>query len=106
MQFVRTHQEALLVHVHLGSQVLEHPALARQAMWPLVLEHSQRVQMSTSAAQASTTATRMRLARTRSAASHALAMLDTRGREQAAPKMTVWVGTAVTSTPSAKTCQG
>ena len=28
MQFVRTHQEALRVHVHLRSQVQEHPALA------------------------------------------------------------------------------
>ncbi len=73
---------------------------------PASLVQEQAVKISTSAAQARTTATRMRLARTRSAASRALAMLDTRGREQAAPKMTVWAGTAVTSTPSAKTCQG
>ena len=64
------------------------------------------VKTSMSAAQARTTATRMRLARTRSAASRALAMLDTKGREQVAPKMTAWAGTSVTSTPSAKTCQG
>jgi hypothetical protein len=76
MQFVRTHQEALRVRVRLGSQVQEHPALARQAMWPLVLEHSQRVQMSTSAAQARTTATPMQFVQILREVSRALASPD------------------------------
>ena len=73
---------------------------------PVTLGTEQAVKISMSAAQARTTATRMRLAQIRSATSRALAMLDTKGREQAASKMTAWAGTAVTSTPSAKTCQG
>jgi hypothetical protein len=85
-------------------QTLQAVSSARANQAILVLE--QAVKMSMNAAQGRTPATRTRYALIQPAASLALAILATKGREQIVQKTTVGAGTTATSTPFAKICQG